>query len=34
VNKIKGGGYLGTKGNRDAMEDAANKIARHSDGGF
>ena len=36
VNRIKGvgGGYLGTEGNRYAMKHAANKIARHSDGGF
>ena len=36
VNRIKrvGCGYLGTEGNRDATEDSANKIARHSDGGF
>ena len=35
VSRIKGvrGGYLGTEGNRDTMEDAANKIARHSDTG-
>jgi len=36
VNRIEGvgGGYLGTEGNRYAMNHAASKIARHSDGGF